>query len=275
MRTPVPPPSILPSRHGLVEGGNLVSPGSDRWESGVTFSNRGCEVVFAHSADCWIGGTLNKLIQQCSGVASFDAYNLEVTLDWATIDLADDPKARVIEAMDIGTSSALERLTEQGVKDTATIVDPPVTGGVGMGGVIGHIGTTPPPNFSSALDVGGTAADSKAAVGLVEAKLLDASDHIGGRGTIYMNPILATDAWGLLDQTDGGLITKTTGSHVIIGNFEHPVVYGHLGEVDVYLGDINVTETNDRANNEYIVQAERAAVAVWNTCLLIKQGITP
>ena len=76
----------------------------------------------------------------------------------------------------------------------------------------------------------------------MEAKLLDAGDHVGGAGTLYMNPVLATDAWGILDQTDGGLRTKTTGSKVVIGNFEHDVVYGHPGEVDVYLGDINISE---------------------------------
>ena len=93
-------------------------------------------------------------------------------------------------------------------------------------------------------------------------------------GTIYLNPVLATDAWGLLDQTDTGLRTKTTGSKVVIGNFEHPNVYGHPGEVDVYLGEINMSEVYHRAGNEHIVQAERAAVAVWNPCLLVKQAVT-
>jgi hypothetical protein len=275
MTVPVQAPALFGSLHGIVEAGNVIEPGDDRWTSGVEFTAFGCEVVFAHGSDCWIGGTSDKLIQDCAGLAHYSVYNLETTIGWTTLDEKFDPKSLAIETMKAGTSSVLERLTEQGVKDTATIAAPVVAGPITTGGIVGHVGGEPPPNFSTALDIGGTAPDAKAAVGIVEAKLLDGGDHVGGAGTIYMNPILATDAWGLLDQTDGGLRTKTTGSKVVIGNFEHPNVYGHPGEVDVYLGDINVSEVWHRAENEHIVQAERAAVAVWNTCLLVKQAASP
>lgn len=274
MTVPVKAPTLFTSLHGLVEAGNVIEPGDDRWTTGVEFTSVGCENVFAHGSDCWVGGTSDKLIQDCGGLARYPVYNLELTIGWTTLDEKFDVKDLVKQAMEAGTSSALERLTEQGVKNTATITNPAIAGPVGTGGIIGHAGSDPPPNFSTALNIGGTTDDAKAAVGMVEAKLLDASDHIGGAGTIYLNPVLATDAWGLLDQTDTGLRTKTTGSKVVIGNFEHPNVYGHPGEVDVYLGEINMSEVYHRAGNEHIVQAERAAVAVWNPCLLVKQAVT-
>ena len=68
------------------------------------------------------------------------------------------------------------------------------------------------------------------------------------------------------------MITRATGSRVVIGNFGN-TIYGHLGEVDVYLGPIDVYEHHDRTTNEYIVQGERLAMAVWNTCGVVKQDI--
>ena len=65
---------------------------------------------------------------------------------------------------------------------------------------------------------------------------------------------------------NGALRSFATGSKVIIGNIPPGKLYATIGDTDVYLGPVEIVETHERARNEYIVQAERMAVAVWNVC---------
>ena len=119
MVTPVAAPAIFRHRHSLVDVGNLVSGG--RWEDGVVFTPRGCGVFHAHQAGCLYPWALMKdHLQGCVPVAEFHPYLLEMTMIWNNIDLAADPKAMIMEAMDVGTSAALERLIENGIEPTGT-----------------------------------------------------------------------------------------------------------------------------------------------------------
>ena len=131
----------------------------------------------------------------------------------------------------------------------------------------------PPTLSGTALATGVTGTVAKA-VGAVEAKLLDGSDHIGGAGTIFMSPIVAAQAGDVLERIGGHLVTRATGSQVIIGNFDADKVIGVIGEVDVYLGEVIVLEVNERSKNEWVGRAERRALAVWNPCGVFSAAIT-
>lgn len=266
MRAIVEAPDLRRASHGLVETA-ARGDSAGRWENGVTFTPHGCHVVFGHVPGC--PGESKSDFQECSLVEA-DAWLLETGLVWATGDLEANPKEIVRETLDIGTSSVLERLTEAGIVDTAagsaiTAPDPVAT--VVAGGIIGRLmdGATMPPTLAgtAVIDAGPYAALD--AAGRVEAKLLDASDHVGSAGTLLMSPVHAVHLQAIIaEDGNGRLYTTTTGSTVIVGNFEPGTIWGVVGDVDVYLSDIEVYEAYDRAANEYAVRAERYALAVWN-----------
>ena len=154
---------------------------------------------------------------------------------------------------------------------------PQAAGAVGTGGIRGRVQGTSvaPPNLSTALDVGGTPANSSAAIGMVETKLLDTSDHTGGGGTLLMSPFAAATAGEGLRQDDGHLVTRATGSPVVVGNIAPlKTVFGVIGDIDVYLGEILVLKAYERSKNEWVGRAERRAIAVWNTCGVYSAAFT-
>jgi len=224
------------------------------------------------------------------------AYLLEVGLVWSMLDMAADPKAMLEEALEIGTSSVLERLSWMGVADVAggTPITLPVRAGtITTTGIVGRVmgGATAPPTLAAtALDTGYTGTTIPGAIGAVEAKLLDAGDHTGGAGTLFMSPVIAAQAEMALREDGGHLVTRATGSQVIVGNFPTDKVIGVIGDVDVYLGPIFVIEADKTAGmtaavapvtpgayrtNEWVGRAERRAIAVWNSCGVFSADVTP
>ena len=109
------------------------------------------------------------------------------------------PEGDVDRSDDIGTSPVLERLAWAGIADVAAgtpIVLPRSRGRWHRRHrrpVRAHRRPTDP---VTALDVRRDAAPTPAAIGMLEAKLLDASDHTAGGGTILMSPIAAATAGG-------------------------------------------------------------------------------
>lgn len=103
---------------------------------------------------------------------------------------------------------------------------------------------------------------------MIESKLIDTSDHTGGGGTLLMTPYsVATSGNGALRYDNGKFVTVATGSKVVVGNFAPlKTVFGVIGEIDVYLGEVQVIEAYLREKNEWVGRAERRAIAVWNTC---------
>lgn len=284
MRSNISAPALRRHRHSLVDVANVIDSGDERWIDGVNFTPRGCNVLYGHDTGCWAPRE-DKGLQGCSPVAEFYPYVIEATVAWSTLDLNADPKAILTESLEVGTSAVLERLIEMAI-DPITGPIPPVTvsGTVAPGGIAGRAANPAiiNPHLEDGIDVPvGTGTSNAAAavdgLGRLESKLVDASDHIGGAGTIYMSPRYAILAGEALYSDNGGLFTKATGSQVVVGNFgafEGKTIYGHPGDVDVYLSDIgDITEVIDRASNELIIQAERYAVAVWNTCAVFKGGI--
>lgn len=274
-------PALRLPPHSLVAVGNEIV--GERIEGGVAFTPRGCDVLFGHAHDCSFGE--DKALQTCTAPASFYPYTLEITVNWPLGDLAADPKALVVEAMEIGTSAALERLIEKGVAGTKPLARAAFAGAISSTGLRGRVAastaatggatyaTIKNPLLKDAQDIGGTGLNASAALGMVEAKLLDADDHIGGAGTVYMSPAVFTRVTDAVTEVDGQYVTKATGSRVVIGNFAVDTIYGHPGDVDVYVGPIVVAEATDRATNGHIVQAERTVIAAWNPCAVVKQAV--
>jgi hypothetical protein len=272
MRQLVTAPALRQAANGLVEVANTIK-FTEHGEDGVTFTPLGCQAVFGHVPFC--PSEDKAPFYDCVAPVVANAYLLEVGLSWSTMDLGANPKTILAEAFDIATSPTLERLTSSGIADVAggsPIVLPTGAGAIGTGGIRGRVmGTSvaPPILSTAALDVGGTPANAAAAIGLVESKLIDTSDHTGGGGTLLMTPYtVATSGIGALRyDSQGHFVTVATGSKVVVGNFAPlKTVYGVIGEIDVYLGDVMVLEAHLREKNEWVGRAERRAVAVWNTC---------
>ena len=53
MRTPVTAPGIFEHAHSLLNTANVIE--GEHAEKGIAFNPNGCEVVFAHDFDCWVG----------------------------------------------------------------------------------------------------------------------------------------------------------------------------------------------------------------------------
>jgi hypothetical protein len=187
--------------------------------------------------------------QQCTAAVTFMPYVLEMSGVFSTMDRTNlDEKARLVRDLEVSTSSLLEAL----------IADPANT-----------------PSLDQATDLGAfpTAA---AALGNVEAALLRVNDHTGSAGTVYMSPVEVTEmGTNSLIESDGSLYTFATHSLAVVGNFPPGVIYGHIGEVDVYVGDVIINEFPDtlHTTNEYTAQVERLAMACWNTCAVFKAEV--
>lgn len=266
MRAPVTAPALKPARYGLIESSPRGDTG-DRWEEGVAFTPRGCHVVFGHGPGC--PGESKSDFQECS-IVEADPWLLETGLLWATVDMAANPKDLVRETLEVGTGSVLERLTDVGVTDTAPatpiVANVPAAGPVSNAKIEGRMmpGSTPPPLLSDGLVDATAYTDPRVALGHLEAKLLDASDHTGQAGTILMSPIHAATLGDQIYEHAEHLYTKMTGSCVVVGNFVPGKIWGVAGTIDVYLSDIEVFDAFERKWNEYAVRAERYALAVWN-----------
>lgn len=272
MRQIVAAPPLRAAHHSLLAVANVTNvDGHD--EDGVTFTPHGCQAIFGHVPFC--PSEDKSPFYDCPPAVVATSYLLEAGLTWSLVDMGANPKSILSDAFEIGTSHVLERLMTAGIVDVAAgspIVLPPLAGAVGTGGVRGRImGTaTAPPTFATALSVGAAATTPAQAIGMVETKLVDTSDHSGGGGTILMSPLAAAQAGigqALMREPNGDLVTTATGSAVIVGNIDPTkTVYGVIGEIDVYLGAIQVLEVYERAKNEWVGRAERRAVAAWNTC---------
>jgi hypothetical protein len=279
MRQLVTAPSLRKAANGLVEVANTIT-FAEHDEDGVTFTPFGCPAVFGHVPTC--PAEDKSPFYDCPPPVAANSYLLEVGLSWSLVDMGANPKAILAEAFDIATSPVLERLTSSGIADVAggsPIVLPPGAGAVGTGGIRGRIQGTAvaPPTLATALDVGGTPTNAAAAIGMIETKLVDTSDHSGGGGTLMMTPYaVATSGNGALRyDTQGHFVTVATGSKVVVGNFSPlKTVFGVIGEVDVYLGEVQILEAYERSKNEWVGRAERRAIAVWNTCGVYSAAFT-
>jgi hypothetical protein len=240
-------PKLRPACHGLVESGNVVARGGGRWENGVQFSPLGCYAISGTEADC--PPIQKDALLSCEPVIQFRPYVLTIGLEWAA-NAESDPKDVAQVSLEAGTSAKLEDFLWNG----ATAGDGPRNPLLSEGDDLG--------SFESARD----------ALGAVEGALLGAPT--GGAGTLYVSPLVANHIGDALYENDGKLYTKATCSLVIVGNFPVGQVAGHVGEVDLFIGDIFLTDTRDEyRSNEYDVMAERLAIAAFNSCASFVAGV--
>lgn len=269
MRQLVAAPSLRKAANGLLDVANVI-PFSEHDEDGVTFTPFGCQAVFAHVPFC--PSEDKAPFYDCPPPVAAAAYLLEVGLSWSLVDLGANPKKILSDAFDTATSPVLERLMSSGIADVAggtPIVLPPGAGGVGTGGIRGRVQGTSvaPPTLATALDVAGASTSSSQAIGMIESKLIDTSDHTAGGGTLLMSPLSAATAGEGLTYDGNRLVTRALRNPVVVGNFAPlKTVYGVIGDIDVYLGEVEVLEATERGKNEWVGRAERRAVAVWNVC---------
>jgi len=273
-------PALRKARNGLIEVANLINvSGTD--EDGVTFTPHGCQAIFGHVPFC--PSDEKSPFWDCPPAWNSTSYLIEMGLQWSMMDMGADPKAILKEALDVGLSPVLERLTWEGVAVVASgtpIVLPSLSGAVATVGITGRVMTPPagainttiPPTLvDTALNIG-SESQIHAAIGMLEAKFLDASDHIGGGGTIFMSPLIGAQAGEAVDRDQ--MITRATESAVVIGNFDSDQIIGVIGDVDVYLGEFMVIEANVIGTNEWVGRAEQRALAVWNPCGVFSVTIT-
>jgi hypothetical protein len=272
MKTIVNAPAVKAHQFGLVNQANVITGDGERWENGVTFTPLGCDVVHAHDARCWVAGSAEKGVQGCKAPVEFWSFVLELGIVWPAAENGYPMEEHVVESLEVGTSAVLERLQQWNVEDVPNgtdIVTPPVAGAITAGGIVGRaLGTNANAMLSGGLPLA-TTGNSREMIGLMEAKFLDASDHIGAAGTLYMSPVVAAGGWDMFTVNDDGkLVTKMTGSTVVVGNYEPGFVYGHTGEVDLYLSNVFTNIAPDHTNNEILILAERVAVIAWNPCAM-------
>jgi hypothetical protein len=89
-----------------------------------------------------------------------------------------------------------------------------------------------------------------------------------------MSPQVAAVAGMAIERDGDDLVTRATGSKVVVGNFLSDRIVGVVGDIDVYLGDVFVIEVQERATNEWVGRAERRALAVWNSCAVYSVTVT-
>lgn len=250
MNTLVRAPELLAPLHNLVASGNRVDTGDNEWENGVTFTQRGCYEVTGSCATCDTAQT-NPDPQDCTAPASFDPYLLDLGVVFGAADRF-DIKDLVTSDMEVGTSSRLERLIWAGCDGDTN------------------------PLLSSGTSLG-AAASPRAALGAIVSELISAENHIGARGTVHMSPRMAMELGEqLATDGDGNLVVKFGGHKVILGNYPSTHIAGHVGDIDVYLGEIYLTEAPDeiRRANLQTFRVQRLALAAWNTCAAFVQEVT-
>jgi hypothetical protein len=269
-------PGLRPAKYGLLSAANVKN-GPGDWENGVTFTPNGCQVIHAHDSQCWATGSAEKTIQACNAAAVFAPHTLELTIEWSTADHFDVEKF-LDEQFVAGAQSVMERLQELGVVAVTAGTDisiPALSGTVATTGIKGRANVATTTLASADTAVSGTYTDPVEALGMLEAKLLDASDHLGSAGTIYMSPALAVFLTQQICDDEGDtLYTKATGSKVVIGNYSPTIMYGHTGDVDVYVSDFRATSMTYHPNNTKIVQGELLVLVAWNGCSMFSVTVS-
>jgi hypothetical protein len=247
-------PSIELPPHGLVASGNVVEDDGGRWENGITFSPAGCYRLFGDCSICNDAGQRQKsALQQCSATAVFKPYVLDLGVVWNTPDRF-DIKEFMRTQLDVGTSAKLEELSWVGCtgSDNPTLNEGAV---IGSGNAVAALSAT-----ADAIATG------------------QAGLRIGGHGTIHLSYATANLAVQQLDYDNDGKLRTRVGHHrVIVGNYPDDRIAGHLGDIDVYLGEVFLTDAGAeiRARNEMAVRVERVALAAWNVCAAYLATVTP
>lgn len=198
--------------HGLLDAFARENNGDGHWENGVTFTNHGCFVVNGVCLICDDTPDDTFDDQDCAPPAEFKPFELDLGTTWTPADNFDLQKL-VESDLDAGSSSKLEYMI--------------------WNGCVG--GTNP--TLADGTSLGSALAASRA-LGKMMAALIDSTDHIGARGTIYMSPEVAVHVETTdIIETDGKLYTRFGRHRLVVGNFPNTHIAGHLGDPIVFLGE--------------------------------------
>jgi hypothetical protein len=247
---PVSAPSVHTPKGNLVSSGHLVDISTDKWENGVTFTPRGCYQIDGTCAVC--GPMSKEEMQECQEAAEFIPYILDLGISLYAPD-REEVSAFAEDDLEAGTSSRLESLIWSGCPGDD---NPLLSQGTSLG--------------SSATPV--------IALGRMISELISATGHGGASGTIHMSPLIAVQLSEYLycEHETGDVYTKIGYHHVIVGNYPATSIVGHVGEVDVYLGDPFKTAGKERHMRKNLTEFrwERMGLATWNPCAVFRQTIT-
>lgn len=248
---PVSAPAVEEYPHGIVHSGTPRTTADNRWENGVVFDSALHLIINGMCFECSEPMT-KSADQTCEEGVTFLPYLLEFGVVQQAPDTTyEGLEEQVRRLMRVGTSARLEDMMTVGCtgNDNPTLSD-----GVSLGS--GH---------------------EEQAVGLVISSFYDADSHIGARGTIYMSPSSAASVVELLEEDREGILRTIIGKHkVIVGNFPDDVIYGHVGDVDVYLSEVFLTNDKNAvmSTNTLNFRVERLAMAVFDTETLVQATIT-
>lgn len=249
LSTIIKPPDLAQACHGLVGSANRPAVGDDRWQNGIKFTPRGCYPLGAQEVAC--PPEEKDALLECAPAVEIKPYVVTVGLDWSA-NSPEDPKEVALQALEFGLSAKLEDLIWNGV-----------AGGTN-------------PTLADGDSVSG-ATDMATAFAAIEAAFLGGGSSAtitGGAGTIYASPTAIVQAGNAVYESGGRLYTKATCSLVVVGNFPTDSVAGHLGGVDLYLGDPYIADSRDEyRSNEYDLMAEVLALVVWNPCGVFLSGV--
>lgn len=244
-------PLVGAPKHSITDVANVIA-GDGRWANGVTFTPVNCEAgnVLSHSCP-----PPETTALDCTPAIEFKPVVLEYTYAWSTLDLAADPRKIATNALEVATPRLLEHALWTGT--TLDPTDPTSTITVAE---LHALGSAPSLGvLTSYEDMLGAVIDS----------LADSSLGTGGNGVIHMNArtalqLMSSSAFHM--DSSGNLFTVFGMHKVIIGNYPNNRIVGHVGEIDLYLGGIEVIEQVERAKNEHVVMASRTALMAYNAC---------
>ncbi len=246
----VPAPDLREYEHGLVASANRPDTSVFRWENGVGVSFKGHIVINGMCSTCDEPGT-KSAEQTCADGVVFFPYLLEFGIQERVN--GGDPISEIAERlMVVGSSARLEDLQVVGCTGTD---NPVLEDGTSLG-----------------------SGEPTVALGLMVKEFYNADNHIGAQGTIYMSPVVAAElGFDLLTIGDDGLLRTKFGRHkVIVGNYPNGKMFGHIGDVDVYLSDVFTYEAaiSVRTNNIERYRVERMGLVVWDTTQTFEVTVT-
>ena len=251
-------PSVQKPKHSLLDAANVITDSSNRWENGVTFNPTHCQAGHALAQGC--PSPISPAGLECTAAVRFDPFIVEIALNWSMQDLAGEPADLARDSLETATSRLIEAVLWTGeTLDPVTPTDPAVT----------------PDNIHPLTGIAAAPSELAGdALGQAIGFLADASQHSGGLGIVHMNSVIANqlDEKLVLDA-DGTLYTKSGMHRVVVGNYHTDVIVAHVGELDVYLSEVEIVEGYDRAQNEALILAQRHALVAYNTCAAYAIGV--
>ena len=191
MRSNVQAPSLVRQRNGLLEVANTVQPGDSRWEDGVNFTPRGCQIIFGHDTKCW-SPRGEKLIQDCTAgrpvlpLRSGADARLAHRLISEPTPRTSPPRRSTTAPRRCSPGSARWRSSTSPTSRRSPFrrsPGPPAR----RGSSAAHRLTSTTRSSATGFAVG-AARPAVEAIAAIDAKLLDANDHVGGGGTVWMDP---------------------------------------------------------------------------------------